>query len=77
MFVTVPAQILETLRSTVSVYGYVLISRVRSHKYGEIASYPGETGKLLDKMVFPLSHLRKNGCFLQNCELNIFVYPYP
>ena len=41
-----------------------------------LLNYLGETGRLLYKMVSPLSHLGKNGCFLQNYELNMFAYPY-
>ena len=48
-------------------------------KYGQIASYPGEMGKLLGRTLMPLSHLENNGCLLYNYMYmaNIFAYPYP
>ena len=51
-------------------------ARSRSRKYGYVASYAGETGRLPVRMVSPLSHLGNNGCLLQNCEVNMFAYLY-
>ena len=40
------------------------ISRKPSSKYGYVASYAEETGKLPGRMVAPLSHLENIGCLL-------------
>ena len=40
------------------------ISRTPSSKYGYVASYAEETGKLPGRMVAPLSHLENIGCLL-------------
>ena len=78
IFVTLPAPNIRDLK----IHCFRVRVRVNqpfiscSHKYRKIASYPGETGRVPDKMVSPLSHVGKNGCFLQNYELNMFAYPY-
>ena len=51
-------------------------ARSRSRKYGYVASYAGETGRLPVRMVSPLSHLGNNGCLLYNYEVNMFAYLY-
>ena len=79
IFVTVPAPNIRDLkihrfRVRVRVNQPFMQPLIREDCF--LITWEKRVGYCIKCMVSPLSHLGKNGCFLQNYELNMFAYPY-